>query len=88
MSLRPTAFALAAALTLGAPAAMAAPESDRTAEVASKPVAAARTETATYAQREQRDAAHVGNYQGGSTVVIGISGGALIVILLVILILL
>ncbi len=88
MSLRPTAFALAAALTLGAPAAMAAPQTDRSAEVTSKPVAAPHAERATYAQREQKDASHVGNYQGGSTVVIGISGGALIVILLVILILL
>ncbi len=88
MSIRPTAFALAAALILGAPAAMATPNSDRSAEMTSRPIAAPRAESATYAQREQKDAAHVGDYQGGSTVVIGISGGALLVILIVILILL
>jgi hypothetical protein len=40
---------------------------------------------ADYAQREAQDKA-VANYEGGSTVVIGISGGALLVLLFLLLI--
>ena len=89
MSFRPTALAVAAALALGTPAALAATP-DQTVEVhkTRAPVAAPSTDAQGYAQREQKDATHVANYQGGSTVVIGISGGALLVILIVLLILL
>lgn len=88
MSLRPTALAIAAALAIGAPSVMAATP-DQTVEVqkTSAP-AASHSDSQGYAQREQNDAKQVANYQGGSTVVIGISAGALIVILIVLLILL
>jgi hypothetical protein len=43
-------------------------------------------DTSGYAQREAEDK-QVQNYQGGSTVVIGISGGALLVLLFLLLIL-
>ncbi len=82
MLLRPTSLAVAAALALGAPAAMAAPETAPTALVqktpAQAPQAATTDDAASYAQRDQQDAKKVGNYQGGSVVVSGISGGALI----------
>jgi hypothetical protein len=63
---------------------------DQTVEVqkTQAPAPAAQADAHNYAQREQNDAKQVANYQGGSTVVIGISGGALIVILIVLLILL
>ncbi len=98
MLLRPTSLALAAVLALGAPAALAAPVSDRTPDRTveldrspkpAAPLVASQADTAGYAQREQRDAHQVANYQGGSTVVVlGVSGGTLLVILLVLLILL
>lgn len=90
MLLRPTAFAVAAALALATPAAMAAPETTHAVEIqktATAPVAASTDDTAGYAQREKTDANKVGDYQGGSTVVIAISGGALLVILIILLIL-
>jgi hypothetical protein len=89
MLLRSTALAVAAALALGTPAAMAAPEPTQTVEVqkTTAPVVASTDDAAGYAQREKTDVKKVGDYQGGSTIVIGISGGALIVILIVILIL-
>ncbi|MBC7974730.1 MAG: hypothetical protein H7138_07055, partial [Myxococcales bacterium] len=46
------------------------------------PVPAAPGDASGYAQREQQDK-QVANYEGGSTVVIGISGGALVVLLLI-----
>jgi hypothetical protein len=61
---------------------------DQTVEVQKTPAPAAQADAHSYAQREHNDAKQVANYQGGSTVVIGISGGALIVIILVLLILL
>lgn len=93
MSLRTTSLAVAAALALGTPAAMAAtPTADQTVEVqktaAQAPTAASTQDAQSYAQRDQQDAKKVGNYQGGSVVVVGISGGALIVILVLLLILL
>jgi hypothetical protein len=89
MSFRPTALAVAAALALATPTALAAtPEQTVEVQKTPAPVAAPQVDTQGYAQREQKDATHVANYQGGSTVVIGISGGALIVIIIVLLILL
>jgi hypothetical protein len=63
---------------------------DQTVEVqeTAAPAPAAQADAHSYAQREHNDAKQVANYQGGSTVVIGISGGALLVIILVLLILL
>jgi hypothetical protein len=88
MLLRSTALAVAAALALGTPAAMAASEPTHAVEVQkTAPVAASTDDAAGYAQREKTDVKKVGNYQGGSTIVIGISGGALIVIVIVLLIL-
>jgi len=90
MLLRTSAMAVAAALALGTPAAVAAPETTHAVEVrkaTTAPVAASTDDAAGYAQREKTDANKVGDYQGGSTIVIGISGGALLVILIVILIL-
>lgn len=81
-------LALAAALALGTPAAALAATPDQTVEVQQAPAAASHQDATNYAQREQQDAKHVANYQGGSTVVIGISGGALIVILIVLLLIL
>jgi hypothetical protein len=91
MLLRPTALAVAAALALGTPAAMAAPETTHAVEVqktAQAPVAATSDDAANYAAREKTDAKKVANYQGGDVVVVGISGGALIVILIILLVLL
>ncbi|MFT3697297.1 MAG: hypothetical protein QM831_29410 [Kofleriaceae bacterium] len=91
MSLRTTSLAVAAALALGTPAAMAStPTADQTVLVqkTQAPVAASTQDASNYAQRDQQDAKKVGNYQGGSVVVVGISGGALIVILVLLLILL
>lgn len=90
MLLRPTAFAVAAALAFGTPAAMATPETAHAVEIqktATAPIAASADDAAGYAQREKTDAKKVGDYQGGSTIVIGISGGALLVILIILLIL-
>jgi hypothetical protein len=85
MLLRSTA--LAAALALGTPAAMAAPEPTHAVEVQKSPVSASTDDVAGYAQREKTDVKKVGNYQGGGTIVIGVSGGALIVILVILVIL-
>lgn len=81
-------LALASALALAAPAVAAA---DTTAPIVSvqKAEATAPTQaqdTSDYAQREAADK-QVQSYQGGSTVVIGISGGALLVLLFLLLIL-
>ncbi|HET9625527.1 MAG TPA: hypothetical protein VFP84_29370 [Kofleriaceae bacterium] len=51
---------------------------------AAAPARATASDSASYAQREQKDT-KVANYEGGSVVVVGISGGALIVLLLILL---
>jgi hypothetical protein len=85
---RPATLALISALALGTPAiASAAPQRPVAAQVATTPSApapAAASDTSGYAQREQQDK-QVANYEGGSTVVIGISGGTLVVLLLILL---
>lgn len=87
MSLTRT-LAFASALALVAPTvALASPSASTAAtEVVSTThrAPAPATDTTGYAQREQRDT-QVADYQGGSTIVIGISGGALLVILLILL---
>jgi len=89
MLLRPTTLALAAGLALGTPSAFAAPEKPVAAQVestSSAPQAAAKTDSSSYAQREAKDQ-KVSNYQGGNTVVITMSAGALVLLLFLLLIL-
>ena len=73
-------------LALGAATpASAAPARDTPAQVVvfpTQPTPAAAHEVSSYSRREQRDH-QVASYQGGSTIVIGASGAALIVLLLV-----
>jgi hypothetical protein len=83
-------LAFASALALSAAPALATPTA--TAPVATHtvksttPVKAPVQDSGTdYAQREAQDKS-VANYEGGSTVVIGISGGALLVLLFLLLI--
>jgi hypothetical protein len=89
MSLRPIHLALISALALAAPAvASAAPEAPIAVQHVSAPArtpAPATTDAKDYAQRESQDK-QVANYEGGSFVVIGISGGALLVLLFLLLI--
>lgn len=93
MLLRPSALAIAAALSLGAPAAMADSHVPPSAEIqpaatapAVTPTQASQDDSSGYAKREQQNK-QVANYHGGSVLVIGISGGALIVILILLLLL-
>lgn len=85
---RLASLGLLTALTLGAPAiAAAAPERPVAAQVIAAPTApapAAAGDAQSYAQREQHDK-KVAGYEGGSVVVVGISGGALLVALLILL---
>jgi hypothetical protein len=88
MLLRPTTMALVAGLALGAPSVMAAPEKPVAAQVESTstaPKAAAQNEASSYAQREAKDQ-KVQNYQGGNTVIITMSAGALVLLLFLLLI--
>jgi hypothetical protein len=74
------------ALTTSA-VASASPEQPVPAQIAPGPTTprtAAAADTSGYAQREQKDK-QVANYEGGSFIVIGLSGGALVVLLLVLL---
>ena len=86
---RPATLGLLIALALGAPAiASAAPEREVAAQLAASPVAPAPASTpqsSSYAQREQQDK-QVAGYEGGSVVVIGVSGTALLVLLILLLV--
>jgi hypothetical protein len=80
---------LASALALGAaPAVASAAPVAHEVQVVKAPTSAPvqSTDAHDYAAREKQDK-QVANYQGGSTVVIGISGGALLVLLFLLLIL-
>ena len=80
-------LALASALALGAAPAVAM--ADTTAPIVQVQKTSApkqAQDTSDYAQRDAADK-QVQNYQGGSTVVIGISGGALLIMLFLLLIL-
>ena len=82
-------LALASALALAAAPAVAtaAPVANHVEVVKAEAKAPVQAQDSTdYAQREAQDQ-KVANYQGGSTVVIGISGGALLVLLFLLLIL-
>ena len=80
-------LALASALALGtAPAVAMADTTAPIAQVQREQAPTPAEDTSGYAEREAQDR-QVQNYQGGSTVVIGISGGALLVLLFLLLIL-
>jgi hypothetical protein len=86
--IRPAIRGLLTVLALSTPAVVsAAPAQPVPTQVVPAPVTP-RTATAAdasgYAQREQKDK-QVAKYEGGSFVVIGLSGGALVVLLLVLL---
>ena len=82
MLLRNLALASSLALAAAPAAAYAAPQTSALVERAS-----VKTSTSTdYAEREQQDK-QVGEFQGGDMIVIGVSGGALIVLLFLLLIL-
>jgi hypothetical protein len=73
--IRPATLGLLTALALGVPV-VAAP--------AAAPTAAPSADASSYAQREKQDP-QVANYQGGDVLVIGLSGGALVVLLIILL---
>jgi hypothetical protein len=88
MLLRPTVLAIALALGVCAPAALAdsSPVAAEVQPSTAAPTPATHQDSSSYAQREQHDK-QVQNYRGGSVLVIGISGGALIVIIILLLLL-
>ena len=80
-------IALASALAVGAPAvAAAAPEAPAAVETVKVQAPKAAQDTSNYAQRESHDQ-KTANYQGGDVLVIGITGGALVVLLFLLLVL-
>jgi hypothetical protein len=81
-------LALATTLAVGAPAAaFAAPKPPVAVEtVKVKAPQASSTDASGYAQREQQDQ-KTADFQGGDVLVVGISGGAILVLLLLVLIL-
>ena len=89
MSIRTASLALLAGLTFAAPTAAFANPAPRSAEVVKSdqaPAPAPTDQAATYADREAQSQA-VGEYEGGNTVVIAMSGGAFVVLLFLLLIL-
>lgn len=84
MSLRTAS--LAAALMLAAPAAALAAPQTEIVQTTQAPVRAQATESQSYADREARDK-QVQSYEGGDTVVIAMSGTALVVLLVLLLLL-
>ncbi len=86
--IRPASLGLLLALAFVAPgAAFAGPERDvatRAVAAPGAPVPAAATDVSSYAQREQHDT-QVASYEGGSVVMVGFSGGALVALLLILL---
>jgi hypothetical protein len=84
MSLRTAS--LAAALMLAAPAAALAAPQTEIVQTTQAPDRAQTSESQSYADREARDK-QVQNYEGGDTVVIAMSGTALVVLLVLLLLL-
>ena len=84
MSLRTAS--LAAALMLAAPAAALAAPQTEIVQTTRAPAPARATESQSYAERDARDK-QVQNYEGGDTVVIAMSGTALVVLLVLLLLL-
>ena len=84
-------LALATTLAIGAPAVAFAAPSDapaavQTVSVKAAPKAASTSDATSYAQREKQDQ-KAADFQGGDLVVVGISGGAILVLLILLLIL-
>jgi hypothetical protein len=80
-------LAIASTLALGAPAvAYAAPEAPAAVEVVKTQAPAPSADSHNYAQREAQDK-KVQDFQGGDLLIVGISGGAIIVLLFLLLIL-
>ncbi len=84
MSLRTAS--LAAALMLAAPAAALAAPQTEIVQTTQAPARAQTSESQSYPDREARDK-QVQNYEGGDTVVIAMSGTALVVLLVLLLLL-
>ena len=87
MLLRTASFALITSL-LGAPAIAAADSAPVAAQVETTraPVKATTQATTDYAKREAKDT-KVADYRGGNTVVIAMSGGAFVLLLILLLVL-
>ena len=81
-------LALATTLAVGAPAAaFAAPEAPAAVETMKvKAPLASQSDSTNYAEREKQDQ-KAADFQGGDVLVVGISGGAILVLLLLLLIL-
>ncbi|HEX5057815.1 MAG TPA: hypothetical protein VFV99_00585 [Kofleriaceae bacterium] len=82
-------LALATTLAVGAPAvALAAPDAPAAVQTVSVKAApkASTSDATSYAQREKQDQ-KAADFQGGDLVVVGISGGAILVLLILLLIL-
>lgn len=82
-------LALVSTLAIGAPAvAYAAPEAPATVEVVKTqtPAPQQKADSHNYAQREAQDK-KAADFQGGDLLIIGVSGGAIIVLLFLLLIL-
>ena len=87
MLLRTTSLAIATSLALAAPTAYAAPDVPvATHAVKVKAPQQNQADANGYAEREKQDT-KTAEFQGGDMVVIGISGGAILVLLLLLLIL-
>jgi len=80
-------LALVSTLALGAPAvAYAAPEAPAAVEVVKTQTPAPQADTHNYAQRETQNK-KAADFQGGDLLIVGVSGGAIIVLLFLLLIL-
>lgn len=88
MLLRTASLALATTLALGGTAAVAAPEAPAIAHTVNvkAPAPAPHDDVSSYADREQQDP-KTADFQGGEVMVVGVTGGALILILVLLLIL-
>jgi hypothetical protein len=86
MLFRTAAVLFASSVALGAPAAYAAPEAPVAAHTVTVKAPQAAPNASSYAEREQQDP-RAAEFQGGDTVVVGISGGAILVLLVLLLIL-
>lgn len=87
MLLRTASLAVATTLALGAPAAVAAPVAPVAAETVKVQAPISNPADASgYAEREKQDQ-KTADFQGGDMVVIGVSGGAILVLLLLLLVL-
>jgi hypothetical protein len=80
-------LAIASTLAIAAPAVAVAADAPVAAEVQKTPAAAPQSsDSHNYAQREAQDK-KTADYQGGDLLIVGISGGAIIVLLFLLLIL-